>query len=159
MGMFFLSKINPLHPARILALGFLIIIFVGSLMLYLPLAYEGDSISYIDSLFTALLTSATARTAGFSVVDSNLLSYAALLVIIALMSMLFEVFSAFGTVGLSTGITPELSTPSKITLIITMFCGRIGPLTLLVAVTRTKTKDDGLKIYRRRPYYRLALRY
>ncbi len=44
--------------------------------------------------------------------------------------VLFEVVSAFGTVGLSTGITPELSTVSKIIIIITMYIGRLGPLTI-----------------------------
>ena len=44
--------------------------------------------------------------------------------------VLFEVVSAFGTVGLSTGITPELSSLSKLILILTMFIGRLGPLTI-----------------------------
>ena len=53
-------------------------------------------------------------------------------------ALLFEAFSAFGTVGLSRGITPELSIPSKIALILTMFGGRIGPLTLMVALAKSK---------------------
>lgn len=44
--------------------------------------------------------------------------------------ILFEVTSAFGTVGLSTGITPDLSDLSKLLTIITMFIGRLGPLTI-----------------------------
>ena len=48
--------------------------------------------------------------------------------------ILFEVTSAFGTVGLSTGITPTLTTPGKLWLIITMFAGRVGPLTLALAI-------------------------
>lgn len=46
------------------------------------------------------------------------------------MQILFEVVSAFGTVGLSTGITPDLSVWSKGILIFTMFIGRLGPLTI-----------------------------
>lgn len=46
------------------------------------------------------------------------------------MQILFEVVSGFGTVGLSTGITPYLSDASKIILIFTMFLGRLGPLTI-----------------------------
>ena len=38
--------------------------------------------------------------------------------------------SAFGTVGLSTGITPELTSPSKFVLIMIMYIGRVGPLTV-----------------------------
>ena len=46
----------------------------------------------------------------------------------------FEVFSAFGTVGLSMGITDTLSNLGRIIITITMFVGRIGPLTIAVAL-------------------------
>lgn len=55
-------------------------------------------------------------------------------------ALMFEAVSAFGTVGLSTGITPELSGPSKAALIFTMFSGRLGPLTMLVALARRHKK-------------------
>ena len=45
--------------------------------------------------------------------------------------LLFEEVSAFGTVGLSTGITPGLADGSKMVLIFTMFAGRVGAFTLL----------------------------
>ncbi len=48
-------------------------------------------------------------------------------------TILFEVVSAFATVGLSTGITPELSGAAKIVLIITMYIGRVGILLLMSA--------------------------
>jgi len=48
--------------------------------------------------------------------------------------ILFEVVSAFATVGLSTGITASLSTWSKILLIITMYIGRVGVLLLMAAI-------------------------
>jgi len=51
---------------------------------------------------------------------------------------LFEVVSAFGTVGLSLGITPHLHPLSKLILVITMYLGRIGPLTILYAFSRVK---------------------
>ena len=44
--------------------------------------------------------------------------------------VLFEQISAFGTVGLSTGITDKLSAPGKLWIIVTMFVGRLGPLTM-----------------------------
>lgn len=44
--------------------------------------------------------------------------------------VLFEVVSAFGTVGLSTGITPELHPISETIIILTMYIGRVGPLTI-----------------------------
>jgi trk system potassium uptake protein TrkH len=49
---------------------------------------------------------------------------------------LFEVVSAFGTVGLSLGITPGLSVAGKLILIICMFCGRVGLLTLAYGLAR-----------------------
>ncbi|MGM9900200.1 MAG: TrkH family potassium uptake protein [Bacilli bacterium] len=45
--------------------------------------------------------------------------------------IIFEVFSAFGTVGNSTGITCELTVPSQLILCIVMFTGRLGPLTIM----------------------------
>lgn len=51
----------------------------------------------------------------------------------------FEVFSAFGTVGLSLGMTPTLNTAGKVVIVFTMFIGRIGPLTLLYAFSREKS--------------------
>ncbi len=47
-----------------------------------------------------------------------------------LISGLFEVVSAFGTVGLSTGITPVLSSVSKVILVLVMYLGRVGPATV-----------------------------
>jgi trk system potassium uptake protein TrkH len=51
------------------------------------------------------------------------------------LQIMFEAFSAFGTVGLSTGITPETTPAGRVILILTMFAGRLGPLTLVLALT------------------------
>ena len=53
-----------------------------------------------------------------------------------LLPLAFESFSAFSTVGLSLGITSELSDPGKIVIILTMFIGRVSMLTILVAFLR-----------------------
>lgn len=53
--------------------------------------------------------------------------------------LLFETVSAFGTVGLSTGITPTLSILGKITIALVMLIGRLGPLTLAMAFTNSET--------------------
>ena len=45
-------------------------------------------------------------------------------------NVFFEAVSAFGTVGLTTGITPSLSVGSKIVSMLLMFVGRLGPLTI-----------------------------
>jgi trk system potassium uptake protein TrkH len=49
-------------------------------------------------------------------------------------ALMFEAVSAFGTVGLSTGLTPALSAAGKLVLVALMFAGRVGPLTLVLAV-------------------------
>ena len=54
---------------------------------------------------------------------------------VPLMAALFEAASAIGTVGLSLGITPELSGASRLILIFLMYFGRVGGLTMIYAVT------------------------
>lgn len=48
--------------------------------------------------------------------------------------VLFEVTSAFGTVGLSTGITADLPVAAQVILILLMFIGRLGPITFASAL-------------------------
>jgi Trk-type K+ transport system membrane component len=48
--------------------------------------------------------------------------------------VLFEVVSAFATVGLSTGITADVGTPAQLMLVALMFVGRLGPITLVSAL-------------------------
>ena len=61
--------------------------------------------------------------------------------------VLFEVTSAFGTVGLSTGITPSLHSTSKILLILTMFLGRVGPVSFAIALSLKSNKKDSAITY------------
>ncbi|MBE0537307.1 MAG: Trk family potassium uptake protein [Phycisphaerae bacterium] len=69
-------------------------------------------------LFTTLLLYITERNSGFGLVD-----------------IMFEAASALGTVGLTTGVTPTLTTAGKLIIIAVMLIGRLGPLTLLAAIT------------------------
>ena len=55
--------------------------------------------------------------------------------------LLFEAVSAFGTVGLSTGLTPDLSSTGHLVLIVTMFIGRLGPLAIGLAMAQ-RTEGD-----------------
>jgi trk system potassium uptake protein TrkH len=58
----------------------------------------------------------------------------------AFIDLLFEAVSAFGTVGLSTGLTPDLSQWGHLILIVAMFLGRVGPFTLgLMMIERGKS--------------------
>ena len=74
---------------------------------------------FLAVLFTATLAlSITENTNGFTMSD-----------------IMFEASSALGTVGLTTGITASLTTAGKFIIIATMLIGRLGPLTLLAALT------------------------
>lgn len=53
---------------------------------------------------------------------------------------LFETVSAFGTVGLSMGVTPKLNDIQKFAIVLMMFAGRVGPLTLAFSLSRTRGK-------------------
>ncbi len=59
---------------------------------------------------------------------------------VAFLPALFEIVSGFGTVGLSTGITPTLSAVGKLLVIVTVYAGRVGLLTLAFALTRRQRK-------------------
>lgn len=61
-----------------------------------------------------------------------------------LTKILFEVVSAFGTVGLSLGLTPTLSLGGKIIIMVLMFLGRVGTITLLIALAG-KSKKENIK--------------
>lgn len=57
------------------------------------------------------------------------------------LAVLFEAVSAFGTSGLTIGLTPELTTAGKVLVIILMFMGRTGPLTLAYALKPKGSKE------------------
>lgn len=65
-----------------------------------------------------------------------------------LSQILFEASSAIGTVGLSTGITPQLSTAGKIAIIVLMYIGRIGVITFGTALVG-RLKDNKRNISRK----------
>lgn len=54
------------------------------------------------------------------------------------LTTMFEVISAFGTVGLSMGMTPELTVPGRLIIMLTMFMGRLGPVTVAFALSRSQ---------------------
>lgn len=58
--------------------------------------------------------------------------------------IMFEVSSAFGTTGLSTGITSSLGTISKVSLIVTMFIGRVGLLALMMLFRNKNTSENNI---------------
>ena len=143
-------KIGLLNPATI---------FVLTLLMFIGASPGGTGGGIKTTTFAAVAASGLSSIRGRSEVTlfkrklpSNLIHRALMVTIVAaalviistigilafekysLKEVLFEVVSAFGTVGLSTGITPELSVASKIILILTMFIGRIGISTLSLAI-------------------------
>ena len=54
---------------------------------------------------------------------------------------LFEIISAFGTVGLSTGITADLNTAARLVIVVAMFLGRFGPLTLALLMVGREAEE------------------
>jgi trk system potassium uptake protein len=55
---------------------------------------------------------------------------------VSLEYLIYETVSAFGTVGLTLGLTPNLSFAGKMVIALTMYIGRLGPLTLVVALAK-----------------------
>jgi len=56
-----------------------------------------------------------------------------------MVEIVFEAFSALGTVGLSMGFTPRLSDGGKLIIILLMYIGRIGPVTLAISIASQKS--------------------
>jgi trk system potassium uptake protein TrkH len=59
---------------------------------------------------------------------------------LALLPAIFEITSAFGTVGLTLNVTPELSTFGKLLVAGVMYLGRVGPITLVLALAARQQK-------------------
>jgi trk system potassium uptake protein TrkH len=101
-------------------------------------ARESVNIFYRTLPLEMIMRAFTVVTLSFSVVFFSVFIISLAQPEFQMKSVIFEVFSAFGTVGLSLGITPQLNTLSKIVIIFTMYIGRIGPLTLLWAFSRQR---------------------
>jgi trk system potassium uptake protein TrkH len=93
---------------------------------------SSDSISRAFSVFVASIAIVMAGTAGCIIAELGDLTPAESRA--QFLELLFETVSAFGTVGLSMGITPTLSSWSKLILVLIMFTGRLGPLVIAMAI-------------------------
>jgi trk system potassium uptake protein TrkH len=70
----------------------------------------------------------------------------------AFLPILFEITSAFGTTGLTTGLTPVLSDAGLLLVTVTMFVGRLGPMTLVLALVQRSSIE-----HRRLPEERVRI--
>lgn len=59
-----------------------------------------------------------------------------------LIDVLYEATSAFGTVGLDTGVTPRLGDLGKMLVVLSMFIGRIGPMTFVISLSMTRRRHS-----------------
>src|SRR5690606_24343222 len=93
---------------------------------------SNDTVSKAFAIITLSLLAMGASVFGLSITDSDK----------SLLDIAFESFSAYATCGLSLGITPQLSDAGKMIVTCTMFIGRVGMLTLLVALIKnTKNRN------------------
>jgi trk system potassium uptake protein len=141
-----------LSASRLIVYGFIALVGGGTALLKLPWATT-DGISLVNAFFVAAQLRGQERITLFwrtlpgPLISRALsvLAVASLLVLLSTLALmvseglellpaLFEVTSAFGTVGLSLDVTPHLSTFGKILISVVMFLGRVGPITFIVAL-------------------------
>jgi len=91
---------------------------------------EDSTVKNASTLLTMYMLLAIAGAAIISVIEHTTMG-----------ESLFETVSAIGTVGLSLGLTPNLSAPSHIILILLMFLGRVGGMTLMYAAISIKNAE------------------
>lgn len=101
--------------------------------------------SYGINIFGRRLEDDAAKRAGTILTINLLLAIAASLAIMAIQPLgfsdiLFETFSAIGTVGMTTGITRALHPVSRLIIILLMYCGRIGSLSFALAFIQNKPR-------------------
>ena len=122
----------------------------GIMILYLIGIFKGsDEINFANRRISKDVANRTVAVIMISVIWVVFMTFllAVFQPTMGLESIMFESLSAFGTVGLSLGITPFLSVYGKIILTIMMFFGRLGPLTIIVAMNNkaNKTGKDLLR--------------
>ncbi len=103
------------------------------------------------SVFKRKISSIVVRRALIISVISLFISITALFILsisedALFIDLLFEVFSAFGTVGLSTSLTPVLSQIGKVVIIVLMYIGRIGPITMILIFANRYNQLKGKEI-------------
>jgi trk system potassium uptake protein TrkH len=99
--------------------------------------------TYGSNIFGRRLDDETIKKASVVLCTNLFLALTATMIIatsqqLQLTDILFEVFSAIGTVGMSTGITRDLNMLSRIIIIFLMFCGRVGSLSFALSIGSNK---------------------
>jgi trk system potassium uptake protein TrkH len=126
-------------PQTLLIGGFAGVILVGTLLLLLPWSQTKGEVGMVERRVPKPILDRTMVLIRMSILW-NLLGLLLLLYTetgrpgVGLHDVLFEQISAFGTVGLSTGLTDKLTVLGRLWITATMFVGRLGPLTLAMGV-------------------------
>ncbi len=92
-----------------------------------------QTIKKVFALFIIAIVLVTFVTFALTILEQDQISY---------LDLLFEAVSAFGTVGISRGITSSLSVPGKLILTLTMFLGRVGPTSFAMGIFRRPQKKS-----------------
>lgn len=102
----------------------------------------------VDVFERRLPTGSVLRALAITMISAALVFTGAIILAVSegksLPEVLFETVSAFGTVGLSMGITPTLSTLGRLVIIFIMFAGRVGPLSIALALAQ-KQQANGVR--------------
>lgn len=100
------------------------------------------------SIFIILISTIILLVSELSLQEENLTDLATKTTELSLMDLLFETVSAFATVGLSLNVTAKLSTVGKIVISLLMIIGRLGPITISVALfKKDKEKRENELVY------------
>ena len=100
------------------------------------------------SIFIILISTIILLVSELSLQEENLTDLATKTTEFSLMDLLFETVSAFATVGLSLNVTAKLSTVGKIVISLLMIIGRLGPITISVALfKKDKEKRENELVY------------
>ena len=108
----------------------------------------GVSMPAMVLLFSKIyISSEVIKKAGMVLIINLVLGLTAVIAILATSNMemddvLFEVYSAISTVGMTTGITRDLNTVGRIIIIIMMYCGRIGSMTFVLSFVHRPDKAN-----------------
>ena len=99
------------------------------------------------NVFGRKISSEVIKKAGMVLIINLVLGLTAVIAILATSNMkmddvLFEVYSAISTVGMTTGITRDLNTVGRIIIIIMMYCGRIGSMTFVLSFVHRPDKAN-----------------
>jgi len=124
---------RSLHVQTRIVLVMTLVLNALGMLAFLFFEFNGSlsGLSLFGKVNAAFFQSVSMRSAGFNTVDLLTASQP-----LPMDKVLFEAFSAFGTVGLSMGITDQFDDLGRWMLTILMYIGRVGPLTMALAIGR-----------------------